>query len=180
MSTSAIGATGNYTTATATSPDRGANALTSEDFFKLLVTELRQQDPLAPSKTSDMIAQVSQIRNIELSGNLSTTLDQLAKQQRIAGATDLIGKQVVATVNDADGNPQYLGGTVTSVRFAADGTALVDLDNNNTVPLANITGVAGSAAANPAAAPASTDPKAGTQKGLFSNPVQWLQNVFTL
>ena len=176
MSTTAIGATGNYTTATAATPDRGANSLTSADFFKLLVTELRQQDPLEPSKTSDMISQVSQIRNIELSGNLSTTLDQLAKQQRIAGATDLIGKQVVATLSDANGNPQYVGGMVTSVRFAADGTALVDLDNNNTVPLASISGVASTAAA----AQAGADTKSGTQKGLFTNPVQWLQNLFTL
>lgn len=174
MSTSAVGATGNYTTATTTATDRGATSLTSQDFFKLLVTELQQQDPLSPSKTSDMISQVSQIRNIELSGQLSNTLDSLAKQQRIAGATDLIGKQVTAALTDSDGNTQVVGGTVTGVRFATDGTALVDLDNGGTVPLANINGVNGNTAA------ASATSKASTQKGLLSNPVGWLQNVLTL
>ncbi len=129
------------TTATSTlagTTDRGLGAMKSEDFFKLLVTELKQQDPLQPSKTSDMIGQVSQIRSIELSTQLTGALSALTKQQHTAGASELIGKYVTAKIKDDAGNEQQFSGIVTGVRFNADGTAVVELDNGQTVPADSI------------------------------------------
>ena len=45
----------------AAAPRRDVKSLQSEDFFKLLITELQQQDPLEPSKTEDMIGQVDAV-----------------------------------------------------------------------------------------------------------------------
>src|SRR5438094_579914 len=105
VSPSATSAATAQTSTPQTRQDRGVGSLKSADFFKIMITELQQQDPMQPSKTSDMISQVTQIRSIELSGKLTDTLDQLAAQQRTAGTSELLGKYVSAQTNNADGQP---------------------------------------------------------------------------
>jgi flagellar basal-body rod modification protein FlgD len=132
------------------------NSLQSEDFFKILVTELQQQDPLQPSDTSDLIGQVSQIRSIELSKNLTDALTQVSRNQRVAGASELIGKYVTATVEGTDGTAQEVSGVVTSVRFDADGSAVLELDTGQTVPADSVTRITSAENAANAAGSATT------------------------
>jgi flagellar basal-body rod modification protein FlgD len=140
--------------------DRGMNALSSEDFFRLLVTELQQQDPLAPAKTGDMINQVAQIRSIEQSKTLNDTLQAMQANAQQAGVSVLIGKFVVAHAKDADGVEQQLSGVVTGVRFDVDGSAWLDLDNGTTVAVSDVKRIMSTEAAElaqlttPKAAPA--------------------------
>lgn len=138
METQAVSAATPSATTIAASP---ADQLASEDFFQLLVTELQQQDPLEPTKTGDMIGQVSQIRSIEVSEQLMSTLEQLTQQQRTSGSSDLIGKYIEADVTDAEGNEITVAGIVTSVYFASDGTALLELDTGEVVRALDITRV---------------------------------------
>lgn len=112
---------------------KDVNSLQSEDFFKLLITELQQQDPLEPTETADMIGQISRIRSIEQSDTLNTTLAQMTAQQKTAGASDMLNKFVVAETNDGNGNLSNISGVVTGVRFAEDGTAMLDLDSGSSV-----------------------------------------------
>ncbi len=118
--------------------DRGIATLSSEDFFKILVSELQTQDPLEPSKTSDMIGQVSQIRSIELSSKMGDTLDTLVQQQRTAGMADFLGKYVTAVTNAPDGSPIATEGVVTGVTFASDGSAVLELDTGLSVPVRDV------------------------------------------
>ena len=118
--------------------DRGIGTLSSEDFFKILVSELQSQDPLAPSKTSDMIGQVSQIRSIELSTKMGDTLDTLVQQQRTAGMTDFLGKFVTALTPGPDGVPIATEGVVTGVTFASDGSAVLELDTGHSVRIQDV------------------------------------------
>ncbi len=111
----------------------GLQSLKSEDFFQILVTELQQQDPFEPTKTSDMVAQVSDIRSIELSQQLSETLGRLADQQQTAGVSDLIGKFVVSAQDTGEGEQNLVAGIVTGVRFASDGSTLLELDTGQSV-----------------------------------------------
>lgn len=158
--------------ATGARRERGISSMKSEDFFKLLVTELRQQDPFEPAKTADMIGQVSQIRSIELSTALTGSLEQLSQQQRTAGASELLGKYVTASVPGADGRPSEVSGVVTGVRFNPDGTAVLELDSGASVMAAHVTRVttlehseppAGSPGAPPGGSP--TTPPAGSPPG---------------
>lgn len=126
----------------------GLEAMTTEDFFRLLVTELRQQDPLEPTRTSDTISNVSQIRSIEMSSTMNKTLELLARQQRGAGAADLIGKYVTATMQDDAGQSVTAAGIVTSVRFDAAGQSLLDLDTGQTVRLVDVSSIAAPDAAH--------------------------------
>ena len=118
--------------------DRSVSSMSSEDFFKLLVTELKQQDPLEPAKTADMVNQVAQIRSIELSKNLTDTLGLLSKQQNTSGAGELLGKYVSATTKDTDGKDVVTAGIVTGVTFGSDG-AVLELNTGQTVRSNDVT-----------------------------------------
>jgi flagellar basal-body rod modification protein FlgD len=168
--------------------DRGLGALRSEDFFKILVTELRQQDPLAPSKTADMINQVAQIRSIELSKRLTDTLTQLGSQQQTAGASALLGKHVTATVTGPDGAKRVVSGIVTGVRFTSDGAVVLELDTGQSVLASNVTRItspevaetqtstasSGSSSDDSAAASSGTDKSGGTSKQSIPRLLPWL------
>jgi len=135
------------------------NGMSSEDFFKLLVTEMQQQDPFEPTKTEDMIGQVSQLRSIELSDQLNQTLSQMTSQQGTSGASDMIGKLVAAATIGADGNPTSVNGVVTGVRFLSDGTALLELDTGYTVRMADVMWVTTLDNADGLEPPADEDPE---------------------
>jgi flagellar basal-body rod modification protein FlgD len=149
---------GQPTVGTRSDLPRGLSNLRSDDFFKIMISELRQQDPFEPAKTSDMIGQVSQIRDIELSGKLTDTLDRLTQQQKTTGASELIGKLITADVPIGDGTNATVQGVVTGIRFNSDGTASLELDTGDMVLASQVTRVtspelAGTAAATGAAAP---------------------------
>jgi flagellar basal-body rod modification protein FlgD len=132
METSAIGV------ATPTTQQRGVSDLASEDFFKILVAEMQNQDPLAPSDSSDLISQVAQIRTIEQSDLLTNTLGLLTEQQRMGGATGLIGKFVQAIVPASDGTETLCEGVVTSVYFNSDGSAVLELDTGQAIAASDV------------------------------------------
>lgn len=140
----------------------GLSGMKSEDFFRLLVTEMQQQDPLEPSKTSDMIGQVSQIRSIELSNSLTTALDAMVTQQRAFGTSELIGKYIQADTINADGEPLTVDGVVTAARFNPDGQAVLELDNGLAVAARDVVLVAASA---PVAPPAESGDGAAAAEG---------------
>jgi flagellar basal-body rod modification protein FlgD len=156
--------------------DRGLGSLKSEDFFRILVSELQNQDPLEPSKTSDLIGQVSQIRSIELNGKLSGTLEQLTRQQRVAGAGDLIGKYVVARVQGPDGNPISVEGLVTGIQLTPDGVALLELDSGQTVLASDVSLVTTLDEAQRRAAAAQPNPLAALLGAGTSSPAPAAQS----
>jgi flagellar hook assembly protein FlgD len=119
---------------TATAESNSFGQMKSEDFFALLISELQNQDPFNPNETSDMINQVSQIRNIELSSDLTSTLSQMTDQQRSLGTAELIGKYVEGEVEDAEGNTTALTGVVTGVVFGSDGEITLELDTGQQMP----------------------------------------------
>jgi len=117
------------------------DTLGKDAFMKLLVAQLKYQNPLEPSDPSQFMAQTAQFTMVE-------KLEELAKQgaegalaQRLSTASALVGKQV--TWQDAAGAVQ--SGVVASARLTEDGTMLrvgaVD------VPLDAVDSVASPAAA---------------------------------
>ena len=87
------------------------NELDKDAFLKLLVAQLRYQDPTAPMDTSAFMAQTSQLTSVEkLSELAETTRASFDVQQRL-GAASLVGRQVSWTA--ADGTTS--SGTVSAV-----------------------------------------------------------------
>lgn len=101
-------------TGNTTPPAQRKQALDSEVFLKLLVTQLSNQDPSSPMNTNEMIAQTTQLASMEQLTQLTSTMtENFALSMRQTAAT-LIGRE--AQYTDTDG--QSHSGLVTSVSFA--------------------------------------------------------------
>ncbi len=71
-----------------------------DDFLKLMITELQNQDPLSPMDNSQIVQQMSQIREISATNQLVETLDSLLTGQNLGTASALIGREVSAMADD--------------------------------------------------------------------------------
>jgi Flagellar hook capping protein - N-terminal region len=76
------------------------NDLDLDSFLQLMIAELQNQDPLNPLDNKDMLAQISQIREVGATDKLTETLDSVLLGQNIASATNLIGAQISALSDD--------------------------------------------------------------------------------
>jgi flagellar basal-body rod modification protein FlgD len=75
----------------------GGQAMGRDDFLKLLVAQLKNQDPLAPQDNTQFVAQLAQFSSLEQSMGINDRLDQLRTQtQGLAnsGVVGLVGQQV--------------------------------------------------------------------------------------
>jgi len=72
------------------------------DFIKLLVVELQNQDPMNPMDNQEILQQVSQIREIESNQRLTDTLQSVLLGQNVANASNLIGRGVVALSDEGE------------------------------------------------------------------------------
>jgi flagellar basal-body rod modification protein FlgD len=75
------------------------------EFIKLMVTELQNQDPLNPMENSEILTQISQIREIEASDKMTKTLNDILTSQdavllgqSLSNAGNLIGKKVTGEI----------------------------------------------------------------------------------
>lgn len=78
------------------------NDIDLSTFLTLMITELQNQDPLNPLENKDMLAQISQIREVGATDKLTKTLDSVLLGQNIASATNLIGADVSALSDDGE------------------------------------------------------------------------------
>jgi flagellar basal-body rod modification protein FlgD len=96
---------GTSSTLDKTIPGKGGgdfNDLDTEQFLKLLVTELSNQDPLNPMDNAQLVQQISSIRDITATTKLTEALDVVTNGQNLASATALIGKKVNALTDKGD------------------------------------------------------------------------------
>ncbi len=106
--TNNVGGVNLNTTGTTNEP---SNTLSKEDFYKLLITQLQNQDPLNPLNPDQMLVQISQLGQLEALNNMEdymkTSIDYQTSLNNLA-ALNLIGKEVTAQGNivylDEDGN----------------------------------------------------------------------------
>lgn len=75
------------TTADAT----GSNALGKDDFMKLLLAQLANQDPTAPQDDQAFVAQLAQFAQLEASQGTNTRLDTLVSAQAASQQTQAVG-----------------------------------------------------------------------------------------
>jgi flagellar basal-body rod modification protein FlgD len=71
-------------------------ALGKDDFMKILVTELRHQDPTQPMADREFIAQMTQFSSLEQMQNINSSMSSLNMKARYGEAYAMIGKQIEA------------------------------------------------------------------------------------
>ncbi len=120
-----------------------------EDFLKLLVTQLKYQDPLSPMDNTAFVAQNAQFSTVE---QLIAIKKSLTSQQNVMQtanatyATNMIGKLVAADISDFNEAGEYVEeyatGIVEEVTFVKDkGEIILKLDSGLSVYLSQIVSV---------------------------------------
>jgi len=118
--------------------------LNLDQFLKLMVTELMNQDPLNPMDNTQLVQQMGELRSIAASDQLSKTLQAVQTQQSLTTASGLIGKTVKALSDNGD-----ITGTVQSVSVEVDAqdntkrTYKINVDGQS-IDLSNVREVDGS------------------------------------
>src|ERR1041385_680703 len=93
------------------------NQINQQQFLKLLITQLTNQDPMSPQDDKQFLAQMAQFSTVQGVTDLSSTINRLQ-------SASLIGKTVSAQVA-ANGQATNIEGVVKSVQYAADGVHLL-------------------------------------------------------
>lgn len=114
----------------------GFAGMTSEDFMKLLITQLQNQDPSNPMDSDQLLNQVSQMRSLQANLELETAMKGLTLSQQLSSASNLIGKTITAVTGD---NNTEVTGEVESV-VVKDNKTLLRVDGQE-IPMSDITGV---------------------------------------
>ncbi|RNL62652.1 flagellar hook capping protein [Nocardioides marmoriginsengisoli] len=101
-------------------PTSTAGSADKDMFLQLLVAQMRYQDPMNPTDSSQFLAQSAQFTALEKMQAVADQTAALFSAQMAFGASGLIGKQVTWT--DKDGVAQ--SGTVSGVTFGSAGPIL--------------------------------------------------------
>jgi flagellar basal-body rod modification protein FlgD len=126
--------------------------LKAEDFIKMMVTQLQNQDPMEPAKNEELLAQMSQIGQLQSATDLQSSLKSMVMQNNIGAAGNLIGKKVQGLDEAGD----QVEGLVNSVRVEKDKGVFLELDNGKTLPVdyvTNISTMSGAATTAPTTTP---------------------------
>lgn len=107
----------------------GANQTTQQSktsvdynsFLKLLIAQMKNQDPTQPMDSTQYVAQLATFSQVEQTMQSNTKLDQILQSSALAQADSLIGRNITS----ADGNTT---GTVAEVRLASSGLIAVLAD----------------------------------------------------
>ncbi|MDZ4830709.1 MAG: flagellar hook capping FlgD N-terminal domain-containing protein [Phycisphaerae bacterium] len=129
------------TSPTKSAPTSRFSDMSSEDFLKIIFTELGNQDPFQPNDSSALLQQLNSIRSIESDTQLTSQLQSLVTQNQLASAGGLIGKQIQGLTEDAN----RVAGQVVSVARQDKNVSLL-LDNGWVVPMDNLEAIVDKAA----------------------------------
>jgi flagellar basal-body rod modification protein FlgD len=122
-------------------------ALGQQDFLKIMIEQLRSQNPLEPSDNNQFFAQIVQFQTLEAMQGMQKAIQSLTEVSGLANAASLIGRTVTASVprsNDPETGfprpPEDVVGEVEIVTFGQQG-AVVVLKDGRAIPSAYVTAV---------------------------------------
>ncbi|MCZ4090291.1 MULTISPECIES: flagellar hook assembly protein FlgD [Sinorhizobium] len=98
--------------------DQTAATLNYESFLKLLVAQMKNQDPTSPMDATQQIAQLATFSQVEQTIKTNKNLESLLQRTSLSEADAVIGK----TVTSADGKTT---GVVKEVKLYSDGIIAV-------------------------------------------------------
>lgn len=116
------GVSGVGTSATTTSAAKAS--VDYQSFLKLLVAEMKNQDPTQPMDSTQYIAQLASFSQVEQSIQVNSKLDSLLQLSQLSQAGSIIGKKVTS-------EDETVSGVVNSVRLTSEGlVAVLDTGDN--------------------------------------------------
>ena len=122
-----------YTPTTSVVNDTPSAQLGKDDFLKMLVAQMQNQDPENPTDDSQMAAQLAQFSALEQMTNVATSVDQLSATTSLGQSYSLIGHQIAYTASDGSTAAGVVDGVTVS-----GGAATLDVDGVSVDPSAVI------------------------------------------
>src|SRR6056297_2090687 len=113
----------------------GENGLGQDAFFKLLITQLQNQDPLNPMEDRQFISQMAEFSSLEKTEKLYSLLENKLSSNKVVDNSNLIGKEITANVEGIE-----MSGIVDAVKSSND-KVLAVLDTGSEIEINNITQV---------------------------------------
>ncbi|ETT53668.1 flagellar hook capping FlgD N-terminal domain-containing protein [Paenibacillus sp. FSL P4-0338] len=154
----------NYVANDKTPKTTGTSTLGKDQFLKILITQLQNQDPMQPMEDKEFIAQMAQFSSVEQLMNISTQLTAL--NQSLGSVSGLIGKDITWT--DAEtklpksGNVESI--VVSSgVQYAVVGKERIALTDITQIQNAGTTPPAGSETPAASESPATSETPAASE-----------------
>ncbi len=121
-------------TAAADANMKSTMGLNKDDFLNLFVAQLKNQDPLNPTNSDQLLSQLSSITQVEQSYNQNANLTALLTAQNNSAAMSAAG--LIGATVQANGNAvSFDGSTPTTMQFNLSTAA-----NSATVTIADSTG----------------------------------------
>ncbi|MDX8362249.1 MULTISPECIES: flagellar hook assembly protein FlgD [Bacillaceae] len=124
----------------------GSDILGKDDFLKILMTQLQNQDPLNPMQDKDFIAQMATFSSLEQMMAMSESMElmlQQSIQSNLVSYNQFVGKDVTyhKEVIDEDGSTIVEGtGVISSIQYI-NGEVYFELEDGSTLELGNISGI---------------------------------------
>ncbi len=117
---------------TANQPSESSTAAASASvdynaFLRLLIAQIKNQDPTKPMDSAQLMSQLASFSNVEQSIKINQKLDSLMTSTALSQIESLVGRTVISS----DGT---VSGTVMAVRVISGGTVAI-LENGTEVPL---------------------------------------------
>lgn len=116
--------------------DRGPSPeLGKDEFIKILMTQLQNQDPLNPMEDKDFIAQMATFSQLEQTMNMASSLDALVHNQLISPVikySHMIGKEVTYEDGSDTNQKELISSKVISVS-QKNGWAILELENGEEI-----------------------------------------------
>ncbi|MCJ2143784.1 flagellar hook assembly protein FlgD [Methylobacterium sp. E-066] len=97
-----------------------------DNFLRLLLAQMKNQDPTAPMKSTEYMGQLATFSQVEQSVNANSKLDSLLKSTTLTQAQGLVGR----TITSAD---DKISGKVTSVQVTDTGV-VAHLNTGDDIP----------------------------------------------
>ncbi|KAB2335424.1 flagellar hook assembly protein FlgD [Bacillus mesophilum] len=121
----------------------GSDVLGKDDFLKILMAQLQNQDPSSPMEDKDFIAQMATFSSLEQMTNMNTTLESFLKMQeqsQMISYNAFIGKEVnwhkVSAAESENNAPVIEEGTgrVASIQFKDNSVTFILEDGTKLTP----------------------------------------------
>ncbi len=128
-----ISGLGSSTSVAAAATGNRFSDMKTEDFIRIIFTELSSQDPFQPNDSAALLNQLSSIRSIESDLKLTQQLQSLVQENQLASASGMIGKFIGGLTSQND----RVAGFVVSVIRQGDEITL-ELDNGWLVPIKGV------------------------------------------
>ena len=130
-----------------------------DTFLKLLVAQLKYQDPSNPADSTQFLAQTAQFTQVEKLGDIA----DLLKSQRLLGASGLVGHNV--TYMDESGAHQT--GVISAAKLNGDSEPMLRIGNTDVLlsKVMEVLSTAPTTGSTGPAAPQSDDKKVGPTTG---------------